>query len=358
MNSTKDQLYPRVFGLAVAVLLGFALFRILQPFLGSILWAFLLAFLLFPVNQALRRALRGRRGLAALLLTLGVILLVVIPAALLTVVFAQQAADLIGRLQAAASQYHIAQASDLLRIPILDRTLRGVGRLLPVTAEQVQAGLVDAGKRLLEVLVGLSGSAFAGALGAVVSFVLTLFLLFFFLRDGEEMVERSLRLIPMTGERKAHLVAHLAAVTQAVVVGTLLTAVVQGSLVGISFAIVRLPSPVVFGALSAAASLLPLVGTALVWVPAAGVLAVQGRWGAAIFMLVWGAGVVSMAENFVRPLFVSGRAQISTLPVFIGLLGGISAFGPIGLVLGPVLIALVLALLRFAEEEREGAGSA
>jgi predicted PurR-regulated permease PerM len=145
-------------------------------------------------------------------------------------------------------------------------------------------------------------------------------------------------------------VEHLAAVTHAVVVGAMLTALVQGTLVGLAFAFLGLPSPVVFGGLAMIASLLPLVGTALVWAPAAGVLAFQGRWGGAIFMAVWGGAVVSFADNLIRPAFISGRAQISTLPVFLGLLGGISAFGPIGMVLGPVLVALVLALLRFAEE--------
>jgi len=113
---------------------------------------------------------------------------------------------------------------------------------------------------------------------------------------------------------------------------------------------VRLPSPVVFGVLAAVAALLPLVGTALIWLPAAGVLVAQGRLGAALFLAIWGVAVVSSVDNFLRPLLISGRAQISTLPVFLGLLGGISAFGPIGIVLGPVVVALALALLRFAEE--------
>jgi len=107
---------------------------------------------------------------------------------------------------------------------------------------------------------------------------------------------------------------------------------------------------VVFGVLAAVAALLPLVGTSLVWLPAAGALVLQGRVGAAVFLAIWGIAVVSSVDNFLRPLVISGRAQISTLPVFLGLLGGIGAFGPIGIVLGPVVVALALALFRFAEE--------
>src|SRR5262249_45500657 len=133
---------------------------------------------------------------------------------------------------------------------------------------------------------------------------------------------------------------------------SLVTSLVQGVLVGTALAIVGLPSPVVFGVLAAIASLVPLVGTALVWVPAAIALIVQGRVGAAVFVLLWGVLVVSSADNFVRPLFLSGRAQISTLPVFLGLMGGLSAFGAIGMFLGPVIVALVIALLGFVEEAR------
>lgn len=350
MIQTGGHFYQRVFALAATALLAYALFKIIQPFLGPIFWALLLAFLLFPVNRALRRRLRERRGAAAILLTLAVMLLVLIPAGLLAVVFARQATDLIGRLQAAAGRHHIEQVGDLLRIPILERAIEWIGSLLPVSAEQVQGWALDAGKSLLQTLVAASGSIFAGALGAFVDLVLILFLLFFFLRDGQDMVQRLLGLIPMGAERKARLVEHLSAVTRAVVFGALVTGAVQGTLVGIAFAIIRLPSPIVFGVLATGASLVPLVGTALIWGPAAGVLAIQGRWGAAIFMLLWGVVVVSGPDNVVRPLFISGRAQISTLPVFLGLMGGLSAFGAIGMFLGPVIIALGLALLRFAEE--------
>jgi predicted PurR-regulated permease PerM len=140
-----------------------------------------------------------------------------------------------------------------------------------------------------------------------------------------------------------------------VVFGSLLTALVQGALVGIGFALVGLPSPLVFGAVAAVTSLIPYIGTALIWVPAAGVLFLQGRWVAALFLIAWSVVVVSSADNVIRPLFISGRAQISTLPVFLGLIGGLSAFGAIGLVVGPVLVALTLTLLRFADEARAGA---
>ena len=342
--------YQRVFALVAASVLAILLFRIIQPFVGAILWSLLLALLLHPVQVALARRLGGRSGLAALLLTMAGVLLILAPAGGLAVVFARQAGDLVARLQEMADRYHVTRPSDLFDVPVLARAVEWVERVTPVTGEQIQAWLLEGGKALLAVLVGASGSIFAGALGALVSVILTLFLLFFFLRDGHDMARRVLVLVPLSPERRAALAEHLSGVARAVAFGAIFTALVQGALVGIAFAILRLPSPVVFGVLAAVAALLPLVGTSLVWVPAAGVLLLQGRPGAALFLAIWGVAVVSSVDNFLRPMVISGRAQISTLPVFLGLLGGIGAFGPIGLVLGPVVVALALALLRFAEE--------
>lgn len=349
----ESRFYPRVFALVAAAILAVAVWKILQPFIGAILWSILLAFLLWPINDGLRRALGGRRAGAAVLLTLGTIVLLLGPALAVGVAFANQATELFKRLQATAGHYQIARPSDLLRIPIVHRFLQWSETMTPVSAEQVQSWLTSAASTLLQVVVATSGLFVVEALGTLVSLVITLFLLFFFLRDGEEMVARATALIPLAAERQQHLLQHLSAVTRAVVFGSLVTAVVQGTLVGIAFALVGLPSPVVFGVLAMLAALVPLFGTALVWVPAAGVLAAQRRWGAAIFMVAWGLVVVSGSDNVVRPLFISGRAQISTLPVFLGLAGGLSAFGPIGMVLGPVIVALVLALMGFAEESRQ-----
>jgi predicted PurR-regulated permease PerM len=353
VNGGPDaRFYPRVFALVAAALLALAVLRMLQPFAGAILWSILLAFLLYPVNRDLRRVLGDRRAVAAALLTVAVILLVVVPAFLLAVAFTRQAAELFRHLQAAAGHYEITRPSDLLRIPVVHQLLQWAETIAPVSIEQVQGWLVSTATALLQLVVATSGVFVVEALGTLVTLIVTLFLLFFFLRDGEEIVQRALLLVPLRAERQAHLVDHLSAVTRAVVFGSMITAIVQGTLVGIGFALTGLPSPVVFGVVALFAALVPLVGTALVWVPAAGVLALQGRWGAAIFLLGWGVVVVSGADNVVKPLFISGRAQISTLPVFLGLAGGLAAFGPIGIVLGPVIVALVLALLRFAEESR------
>jgi predicted PurR-regulated permease PerM len=188
-------------------------------------------------------------------------------------------------------------------------------------------------------------------LGSLFGFAIMLFLLFFFLRDGDAMLARGRRLIPLDEVRKERLFRQLSGVTRAIVIGTSVTALMQGVLVGIGFTIAGLPSPVVFGVLAALLSMLPIGGTAFVWGPAVVWLFFDGRWGFGIFMLAWGI-LLGGLDNVLRPLLISGRARISALAVFIGVLGGIPAFGSIGIIVGPVVLSLALALIEFTEESR------
>jgi predicted PurR-regulated permease PerM len=209
---------------------------------------------------------------------------------------------------------------------------------------------VKALQALLAFLLTHSGAWVAGAFGIFGNVALTLFVLFFLFREGDEMAGRVVRLIPMDPNKKDRLRRHLGDVTRAVVFGTLVTALAQGILIGIAFWVTGMRSPVVFGGLAFIASFIPFVGTSLVVVPAVIFLLAQGvvwKW---VFMLVWGVLVAGSADNFLRPLLVSGRAEIGTLTAFFGVIGGIGAFGVVGLFLGPVVLALVLALIQFAEE--------
>ena len=146
-------------------------------------------------------------------------------------------------------------------------------------------------------------------MGTVIGFVMMLFLMFFFLRDGASMEAHLIALVPMPLARKQQLITYLASVTRAVVFGTLLTGLLQGALVGIGFGIVHLPSPLVFAVIAALLSLLPIGGTALVWVPAALYLLAQGRYGAAIFLTIWGALLVGLMDNLLKPLLISGQSR-------------------------------------------------
>lgn len=352
----SNSFYARTFAVAAAIVLGLGLWLVFSPFLSAITWAAFLALLLYPINAWLRPRIVGKRTGAAALVTALTPIVILAPVTLLAVTFVSQAQVLIDLLRAAAERYHINSLDDLRQFPGAARFFEWLQTRFGVSIGDIQTWIVEHTQELLQRLAGLGGTVFLGALGTFVGFLLMLFVLFFFLRDGDQIVARIRVLIPFPAERKQHLIEHLAAVTRAVVYGIGVTAIVQGVMVGIGFAVTGLPSPVVFGALAALLAMVPVGGTVLIWLP--GVLQLgfgNNRWGWATALLVWGI-IISTCDNVLRPLLISGRAEISTLAVFLGVIGGLSAFGPIGLVLGPVLLSLVIALLRLVEDEHKPKG--
>jgi len=340
--------YARTFALVTLFVLGLLLYRILLPLFVPLAWSAFIAFLLYPLHKWLVRKLHGRANLSAGLLTIAALLILLGPLTGLSAAFAAQVAQLLDFLQnyAAAQARNGGSPTDM---PVLRTVIGWLRETLGVTPEQIQTWLEEGSKNVLQLVAAMSGKLFIGAVGRVLSFTLAMFMLFFFIRDGKQMLTTVRGLIPMAPADRSRLLQHLAAVTRAIVYGTGLTALVQGVLIGIGFAIVGLPSPLVFGALAVVFALLPAAGTPFVWVPAVIALAIQGRWVALIFLTVWGVGV-TLIDNVLRPVLVSGRADIGTLPVFVGVLGGVSAFGTVGLLLGPLILALVFALIRFTLE--------
>ncbi len=347
---TPSSFYPRIFALVVAAVLGYALILIFVPFIGPMVWAAFLAFLLYPLNLRLRRRLSGP-GIAAGVLTTLAPIIVLLPLSALSIDFVAQISALMQKVQKSAAELDIKSLSDLQQFPWIARINHWLEAHTGISAEQIQVGLVSASREVLKRAASMGGGFFLGALGSLLGFAIMLFLLFFFLRDGDAMLARARRLIPLNEERKERLFRQLSGVTRAIVVGTSVTALLQGILIGIGFTIAGLASPVVFGVLAALLSMLPVGGAAFVWGPAALWLFINGRWGFGIFMLAWGF-MLGGLDNVLRPLLISGRARISALAVFIGVLGGIPAFGAIGIIAGPVVLSLVLALIEFAEEGR------
>jgi predicted PurR-regulated permease PerM len=217
-----------------------------------------------------------------------------------------------------------------------------------VTAEQVQGWMTEGLQVILKSAASLGGSVALNVFGTLIGFFIMIFALFFLLRDGRTMVENLVQMVPVEPTRRSQLLKYLADVTRAVVFGSTATAIVQGLFVGIGFAIAKLPSPVVFGVIATVAAFLP-VGAGIVLIPAVLYLGFTGHLGAATFLAIW-TGVMWLLETFMRPLLTARHAQVSTLAIFIGAIGGVAAYGILGLIIGPVLLSFVVALLRFARE--------
>jgi predicted PurR-regulated permease PerM len=349
---TPSGFYAGTFAIAVLLVVGWLLYQVLLPFFSPIAWAVFIAFLIHPIHVWLSARLRNSPRTSAALLTLAVVVIIIGPLAALGTAFAQQVGDLLKYVQQVAAERAPDGFPDLTQIPVVGRALTWLQETLGIELEQVRGWAIETARTVLGFLGSLGRQALFGALGAVVGFALVIFILFFAILDGRSMLEAAKALVPVSEADKKRLVDHLGAVTRAMVYGTGVTALVQGALIAIGFALVGLKSPIVFGVLAAFFALIPMLGTPVIWVPAVLVLAAQGRWGAMAFLLAWSIFVVTI-DNFLRPWLVAGRAEVRALTVFIGVLGGVAAFGPIGVIAGPLVLALVLALVRFTVEVRK-----
>ena len=338
--------------LLIAVLM-FLVWRIVSPLWQPLLWAVLLGALLAPLTSRLAARIGDRPRLAAGLVTAMALLFFLLPVAAIGGAVAAQAAQLLHRLEGHVPTLESAQALDVSRLPWLQRAVDWIGEYTGVTLQQMQDWIVGGARNLLQAIVSSSGSVVLGALGTLVSFLLMLFVLFFVLRDGPRIAAQVVRLLPIEEQRRSRLYRHLIDVTRAVFMGIGLTALAQGALLGIGWTFAGLPSPLLFGVLGVFFALVPIVGTALLWVPGALWLVSQGQLGHAAFLAGWCVLVVGAVDNFLRPMLISGRAEVPTLAVFVGVMGGLSAFGFIGLFLGPIVLGLLVALFRFEVEELE-----
>jgi predicted PurR-regulated permease PerM len=344
------EFYQKAFFVVLAAVVGYGLLLVLQPFAGSLTWAIFLAFILHPVHRWLTRKLGGREGVSAGLLTALTPFALLIPLTFLGIVFANQARGLVGYIKESNVRFDETMFSNLEQYRVVGPMVKLAREQLSISGADMQQWLTNAAQTVLHNVASFSGGFFLSAVGTLVAFFFMLFLLFFMIRDGRDIFAKLQRLIPVPAEHREQLFTHLASVTRGVFYGIGLTAIVQGILVGIGFAIAGLPSPVVFGVLAAILALLPAGGAAIVWIPGMFYLGATGHWGMAVFMLVWGI-IVSTSDNILRPVLVARYAPVSAFTVFVGVVGGIAAFGAIGIVIGPVFLALVTAILDYFDEK-------
>jgi len=354
-GAAERRFYVRLGGVLLLAGLAYLVWRIVTPLWQPLLWATLLGSLLAPANGRLAARLGGRVRIASAITTILTVVLFMLPVAVIAGAVAAQAAQLLHKLNEQAPQAADAASLDLAQVPWLEQPLDWLGRHAGISIVQVQDWLVAAGKHVLQFLASSGGTFVLGALGTLVSFLLMLFVLFFVLRDGPALAQKVVRMLPIEERMRGKLWQHLKEVTRAVFMGIGVTALVQGMLVGFGFWVTGLPSALVFGVLAALVALVPLVGTVIVWGPGALYLASQGDYGYAIFLTLWGTIAVGMVDNFLRPMLISGRAEVPTLAVFVGVMGGLQAFGFIGLFVGPIVLGLLIALFRFQSDAMDSA---
>ncbi len=318
---------------------------LIRPFWEALTWGLVISLVTWPLYRRVLRAVRGRQTLAALLMLILVLSIVAVP---LTLLFRSAAIEGAAMLEASRAWMATDPIPDLLeRFPALARIweeslsplLHDSGRLGGTMASQVMPWL--------RAIAGAGTNLFQG--------VLAFFTLFFFYRNGHRYATKTKAVLRrFLGNDVDRLIDPVRETTRAVFLGVILAAVSQGAIAGIGFALFGIPSPVLLGLLTGIFALLPF-GATMIWVPAAVWLLLQGGLWQGIGMALWGAIAISTIDNLIRPLFISGTTRLPYFQVFFAFLGGLAAFGLLGLFLGPAILAVWMVLWEeWARPSEEG----
>jgi predicted PurR-regulated permease PerM len=329
--------------IAALVALLYLCWRIILPFLDVLTWAAVLATVFYPVHRRLLARLH-HSGWTATVSTLLVIVTILGPVTLITLAVVDELLNVAGHLE--TNPIHLFD----FNAPVLGPWLRWIDQYVDIERFQNPAFLRTTLEgwtgRLVNSTIGVVG----GAVSIVVQMLLVVFTMFYLFRDGDAIGQATLEMLPLERSQTRDVVARTKEVVAATVYGVIVIALIQGSLGAFIFWALGLPSPLLWGVVMFFLSMIPMAGAFLVWAPAALFLAFTGDWTRASVLVVWGVLVVGSIDNVLSPRLVGQRTRLHELLVFFSVLGGLEVFGVLGVVLGPVIVAVTLAVIEMVRE--------
>lgn len=330
MSRNRSIEYIFFFGILLAT--AYLLWRIVAPFFSALVIATIVVTVGYPFyRRVLAVTPWHNRSIAAFITTLVAVLLVLTPLTVLGyLVFAEALA-----LYTALSEGNS---------PALERSLASVEGVIQMVSPTFSIDFAGHAQQITGWITSRLGSIFAGTLSTFLLALLSLFGIFYFFRDGEQFVRAFVHASPLPDDEDVHILKKLASSVRSVVLGTLTVAVIQGTLVAIAFEVIGINGAVLWGAVAALGALIPGVGTSIVLIPAIIFLTLDGAYGAAIGLAIWGVFAVSTIDNILGPYLMSRGVRLHPFLVLLTVLGGIALFGPLGLVLGPVALSLFIVL--------------
>ncbi|WP_317497433.1 AI-2E family transporter [Idiomarina sp. Sol25] len=333
----RESLERRAF-LLTMVIVSIAFACILIPFWGAIFWACVVAVIFYPLQQKLKKKLGNKPNRAALVTLLIALVIVVIPALGISYSFVQEGVSFYQRLD--EGKINPGKLFDDVQkaFPIISDLLSQFDIKASDVREKISSGAASGSKFLAEEALAFGQNTFS----FLISLGLMIYLTFFLLRDGQSLINLMVKALPLGDERERMLFSKFAGVTRATVKGNIVVAIVQGALGGIIFALLGIPGALLWGVVMAFLSLIPAVGASLVWLPVSIYLYATGSWIAATILVAYGAIVIGLADNVLRPILVGRDTKLPDYLVLFSTLGGMSLFGITGFVLGPLIAALFL----------------
>ena len=345
----REQIFAVFFLIAFCFLL-YEFYQILSDFIGPLSFAALLAFSFYPLYRHLRRMLGGRDGLAATVMTTAVVMLVIVPTFYLLALITRESVSLYEDVRAFVSSGRTHEVMEQLKASRLGLFWNEIGPSLGELKIDLPDLALRGSQLISGFLVAQAPAAAANVFHFVVNFFFAIFAMFFFFRDGERMIDALRDLVPMESRNKKAVIDRFSETLAAVVLGSVVTGLAQGVLGGIAYWFLGVPFAVLLSGATAFLSLVPFGGP-LVWVGVSIYFVIDGEYWRAAIMAAWGIFVIGTADNFIRPLIIGGRTEIPTVLLFFGILGGLQAYGFIGMFLGPAVIAILVAFARIFREQ-------
>jgi len=341
--------------LMVGVLLLAAL--LLSPFLSSILWAIVLSYALYPLYGRVLRATGGREAVSAFLLCTVITIGLLLPLFYLTLLVAQDLAGMVSSLVTYLQQGERPLGEGWRRYPVIAGFVTQFQNLERVTGTDLRSSLVTGVADLGKLLIEQSTNVVTNLVQRAIEFGIVLLSAFYFFRDGKHIVDWTQENLPITRERRRLILTRFDEVVKGAVYGNTIVALLEGFIGWLAFWSVGLPSPILWGAVMAITAYIPFVGAALVWFPAAIYLAIQGAYMQAGALVVAGIVLSVVIDELVRNMIVGKASKLHSLIMFFSVIGGIQFFGLVGIVAGPLVVALAVTLLETYHPEATAGGS-
>jgi predicted PurR-regulated permease PerM len=320
---------------AIVILLAYLVYRVFAPFLVALGWAGVLVVVSYPVYERLARWVRP--GAAALVSTLGVTLILIVPAIVVAILFVRQGLDAARAIQSEFASGRLSWVNDLW--------LRVREKFPELSSVDLTASLRQHAEQIAQFAASRLGAIVQHVVGFLFALVVTILATFFLYRDGASFIERLRAVLPFEAEHRDRMLRDARELIFASVTSSFVAAALQGLLGGVALAVAGIGTPIFWGVMMAFLSLVPVVGSALIWIPASVDLILEGHVAAGISLAAFCAIVLGLADNVARRLIIGGKSSMNGLVVLISVIGGISVFGMLGAVLGPIIVATTASLL-------------
>jgi predicted PurR-regulated permease PerM len=314
-------------------------YQVLQPFLNAIAWAVVFSIVFYPVYVFLLKYLRLK--VFASFLTLIIIILIILgPFTYLSFILLDEIGNFIENI----NEGSLDSIKNIFSNPHVTNIVNKVQSYIGIEGINIGDMIMENIKKIGRDVIGRLSSGIGNLAGMFIDFIFMLFAVFFFLKDGPDFLSRIRSYLPFNEEDKNRLITKVKDMVISTVFGGVVVAIVQGIIGGSAFYFLGIKSPVLWGASISVMSFLPLLGTFSIWGPMTGYLFIQGNYVKGIILLLVGVLGISMVDNILKPIIISGRTKMPTLAVFFSVLGGIKLFGFIGFIMGPLVLALFVSV--------------